>query len=206
MVVSQNEIEAAKGVRDYGKYSIATCIVAIVAAIFFYIYLISYSLGMMSATTYQYPPSQLTNATNPFGFAIWIALLIGVIVLALGVIALFCIHKAFSAMAKDDNNKFGRPLMMVRLGIAMLVIGVALTILGSFSMSVSLVLIGIILAMVGGIMLDWGIALGLWRFGSETENAVLKIGSITAAFSTLPGLILVYLGAGEVEEELGVQK
>lgn len=191
MAVPNDELAALLRVRTFGKAMMLFYLILIVMALIYYGYAISAAL---SATPYS----------GAFNLA-YVSLALVAALIFVYVYAVLKIRKAFFILSSYDK-KFDRPLLLVNIMIVAMVGAVLLLLFGSVVSSLYTMAVGALLLVGGYIVGVWGMALGLWRFGSKHKDPIIKVGSIIWVFSGFPGVILVYLGACGVQASLSAPR
>jgi len=192
MAQKSNDLAAIHRVRAYGRATILMYLIIIAAWLIFEFFALtpalSYTYSNFGPNSAQYQALDIAAISVGMTSAFIIVF----------VYAIVKIRGAFLLLGRRDDN-FDRPVFLVNTMAALLVAAAILAVLGMIIQSAALLVVVAMVGIAGYIVGIWGIALGLWRLGSKYNNTVLKIGAIIAIFSGLPGLILIYLGAGELQ-------
>ncbi|ADL19151.1 hypothetical protein ASAC_0745 [Acidilobus saccharovorans 345-15] len=141
----------------------------------------------------------ITHSASPIVEVV--SLLIG---LVLAVMALMNLRRGFTTL-----SSMGKGGSLGASGVMLIVVGLAIALLGILLMFIVLLggaavaIMGLVIIIVGFVM----IGVGFYSVGSAYNNSTLKIGGILTAlffvpFLPLVGLILDYVGLGEVEGQL----
>lgn len=194
MALDQNVV---RNIREYGKFTLLGYIVAVLLVVAVYGYMTATSISAMTSTS---PYSTGISSQHMFlrtlvGLGSF-SLVMTIIILVLMLLGIVNIRSALEKLSQKDRN-YAQPYLFVTLMIALPIIGLVLLLGALISLAIVAVL-GVVLIAVGILLGLYGIACGLWKFGSSCNNQVIKIGAIMSPFNGFPGVLLVYLGAGEL--------
>jgi hypothetical protein len=206
MAANANEWAAVNDARSYACALIAASIIGILFIAMLYSYLLLTLIARISSMISTTTAGATAPATgfngNP---ALFIGIAVfGIIEIILLIYAIIKIRSSFKLLSKNNSN-FCTPYSSINymiIGIVIAIILLLIEVLTKVHVLGFITAIVIIISVLVGIL---GTALGMWRLGTKYDNTVLKVGSILAifSFSSLPGIVLVYLGLGEILSKKG---
>ncbi len=197
MTLDQNVVS---DIIEYGKFTLLGYFVAVLLVVAIYGSITATSISAMTSNS-PYPTgsaSQHMFLSTLVGLG-WFSLVMVLIIFILVLIGIINIRSAFEKLSQKDQTNYAQPFLFVTLMIVLPVIGLLLLLLGALIPLVALAVLGAALIAAGILLGLYGIACGLWRFGSSCNNSLIKIGAILSAFNGLPGVLLVYLAAVELQ-------
>ena len=204
MALDQNVV---RNIRDYGKFTLLGYIVAVILVAAIYGYIAATSISAMASNN-PYPTgsaSQHMFLSTLVGLGSF-SLVMVIIIFILLLIGIINIRGAFEKLSQKDQSNYTHPFLFVTLMIVLPIIGLLLVLFGAFISLAAIAVLGLVLIVVGILLGLYGIACGLWKFGSSCNNPVIKIGAIMSPFNGFPGVLLVYLGAGELQSSKPAKK
>ncbi len=198
MAIGKNDAQAISRIREFAKWSIIATIIGVVAVVISYAYLITSLLPslLMSSLGGAYGYQSPSQGTP---FSLVLAIIFCIVEIIFVILMIVKIRGAFNILSASDPARFSIPSLLVNIlafgllgGIILIIIGLAV---GIFA------IIGVIVFAIAGVSGAIGIPLGLYRVGTAYGNMMLRIGAILSPFSGIPGIIMIFIGARELDEK-----